>query len=84
MSALAGLPIAWLVVRGAGLVAFALLTLSVWLGLAMSTRLLGPRRQKKLLGLHRSLSWMGLSALGAAHAVPCCWIRRSTSGSRRC
>ena len=63
MSALAGLPIAWLVVRGAGLVAFALLTLSVWLGLAMSTRLLGPRRQKKLLGLHRSLSWMGLSAL---------------------
>ena len=63
MSALAGLPIAWLVVRGAGLVAFALLTLSVWLGLAMSTRLLGPRRQKKLHGLHRSLSWMGLSAL---------------------
>ena len=67
MSALADLPIAWLVVRGAGLVAFALLTLSVWLGLAMSTRLLGARRQKKLLGLHRSLSWMGLSAL-ALHA----------------
>lgn len=63
MSALAGLPVAWFVARGAGLVAFGLLTLSVWLGLAMSTRLLGARRQKTLLGLHRSLSWMGLSAL---------------------
>jgi sulfoxide reductase heme-binding subunit YedZ len=58
------LPIAWFVARGAGLVAFAFLTASVWLGLAMSTRLLGSRRQKRLLGLHRSLSWMGLTALG--------------------
>ena len=49
------LPIAWLVARAAGLVAFGLLTLSVWLGLAMSTRLLGPKRQKSLLGLHRTL-----------------------------
>jgi predicted ferric reductase len=59
-----GLPIAWLVARAAGLVAFGLLTLSVWLGLAMSTRLLGPRRQKSLLGLHRTLVWTGLSMLG--------------------
>jgi hypothetical protein len=58
------LPIAWYVARAAGLVAFALLTLSVWLGLAMSTRLLGPRRQKALLGLHRTLSWTGLSVIG--------------------
>jgi hypothetical protein len=35
-------PVAWLVARSAGLVAFGLLTLSVWLGLAMCTRLLGP------------------------------------------
>jgi len=56
-----GLPVVWLVARSAGLVAFALLTLSVWLGLAMSTRLLGPKRQKRLLGLHRTLAWTGLS-----------------------
>ena len=59
-----GLPIAWLLARSAGLVAFGLLTLSVWLGLAMSTRLLGPRRQKSLFGLHRTIAWTGLSMLG--------------------
>jgi sulfoxide reductase heme-binding subunit YedZ len=64
VSTLSTLPIAWFVARGAGLVAFAFLTASVWLGLAMSTRLLGNRRQKRLLGLHRTLSWMGLTALG--------------------
>ena len=58
------LPIAWLVARAAGLVAFGLLTLSVWLGLAMSTRLLGPKRQKGLLGLHRTLAWTGLAMIG--------------------
>jgi methionine sulfoxide reductase heme-binding subunit len=58
------LPLAWLVARAAGLVGFGLLTLSVWLGLAMSTRLLGPKRQKSLLGLHRTLVWTGLSMLG--------------------
>jgi methionine sulfoxide reductase heme-binding subunit len=57
------LPIAWLIARAAGLVAFGLLTLSVWLGLAMSTRLLGPKRQKSLLGLHRTLAWTGLSMI---------------------
>jgi len=58
------LPIAWLVARSAGLVAFGLLTLSVWLGLAMSTRLLGTKRQKPLLALHRTLAWTGLSMIG--------------------
>jgi hypothetical protein len=62
------LPIAWYVARAAGLVAFGLLTLSVWLGLAMSTRLLGPKRMKSLLGLHRTLAWTGLSMIGL-HAV---------------
>jgi hypothetical protein len=57
------LPIAWLIARAAGLVAFGLLTLSVWLGLAMSSRLLGPKRQKSLLGLHRTLAWTGLSMI---------------------
>ncbi len=63
MSALAGVPVAWIVARAAGLVAFGLLTLSVWLGLAMSTRLLGPRRQKSLLAWHRTIVWTGLSML---------------------
>ena len=58
------LPVAWLIARAAGLTAFGLLTLSVWLGLAMSTRLLGPKRQKALLGLHRTLVWTGLSMVG--------------------
>jgi hypothetical protein len=65
MNAMAtGMPIAWIVARAAGLVAFGLLTLSVWLGLAMSTRLLGPRRQKALFGWHRTLVWTGLAMLG--------------------
>ena len=64
----AHLPVAWIVARAAGLVAFALLTLSTWLGLAMSTRILGPRRQKALLGWHRSLVWTGLSMLVLAQA----------------
>jgi hypothetical protein len=57
-------PVAWLVARSAGLVAFGLLTLSVWLGLGMSTRLLPPKRTKQLLGLHRTLAWMGLWMVG--------------------
>jgi hypothetical protein len=57
-------PVAWLVARSAGLVAFGLLTLSVWLGLAMSTRLLPPKRTKPLLALHRTLAWTGLSMAG--------------------
>ena len=60
---LAHLPLAWIVARAAGMVAFALLTLSTWLGLAMSTRILGTRRQKALLGWHRTLVWTGLSML---------------------
>lgn len=64
----------WLVARAAGLVAFGLLTLSVWLGLAMSTRLLGARRQRSLLGLHRTLVSTGLGLLalhlGAVLADP--------------
>jgi DMSO/TMAO reductase YedYZ heme-binding membrane subunit len=58
------LPIAWMIARASGLVAFGLLTLSVWLGLAMSTRLLGLKRQKSLLGLHRTLAWTALSMVG--------------------
>ena len=60
-------PVAWYVARAAGLVAFGALTLSVWLGLSMSTRLLGPKRRKSLFGWHQTLAWTGLSML-ALHA----------------
>jgi methionine sulfoxide reductase heme-binding subunit len=61
---LAHAPVAWYVARAAGLVAFGALTLSVWLGLAMSTKLLGTKRQKSLFGWHQTLAWTGLSMLG--------------------
>jgi hypothetical protein len=56
-------PVAWYVARASGLVAFGLLTLSVWLGLAMSTRLLGSARLKLLFGWHQTLAWTGLTML---------------------
>jgi predicted ferric reductase len=59
----AGMPVAWLIARAAGLVAFALLTVSVSLGLAMSTKLLKPRLQKDILGWHQTLLWTALSML---------------------
>lgn len=57
-------PVAWLVARSSGLVAFGLLTVSMWLGLAMSTRILGARRQKPLLAWHRTIVWTALSMVG--------------------
>jgi hypothetical protein len=60
---LAQAPVAWYVARAAGLVAFGALTLSVWLGLGMSTRLLGPKRHKSLFVWHQTLAWTGLSML---------------------
>ena len=69
MSILAtGVPVAWLVARAAGLVAFGLLTIAVTLGLLLSTRVLGPKRGKALLEWHRTLIWAGL-AMVALHGV---------------
>jgi methionine sulfoxide reductase heme-binding subunit len=59
-------PVAWLIARAAGLVAFALLTISVTLGLALSTKLLGNRRGKMLIGWHQTLVWTAL-AMVALH-----------------
>ena len=59
----AGVPVAWLVARAAGLVAFGLLTVAVTLGLALSTRLLGNNRGKALLGWHQTLMWTALAML---------------------
>lgn len=64
MSVAAAIPAAWLLARAAGLVAFAVLTLSVWLGLSMSTRIVPPRYRARLLGWHRTLAWTGLSLVG--------------------
>jgi hypothetical protein len=64
MTLAAGLPVAWLVARAAGLVAFGILTLSTWFGLGMSTRLLGTRYQSRLLGWHRTFAWTGLAMIG--------------------
>ena len=60
----AALPVAWLVARAAGLVAFGILTLSVWLGLGMSTRLFPRRLRARALDWHRTLAWTGLGAVG--------------------
>lgn len=57
-------PVAWLVARAAGLVAFTFLTASVTLGLALSTKLLGARRGKMLLGWHQTLMWTALAMVG--------------------
>ena len=56
-------PVAWLIARAAGLVAFGLLTIAVTLGLALSTRILGNRRGKLLLGWHQTLVWTALAML---------------------
>ena len=58
------LPVAWLLARAAGLVAFGILTASVWLGLAMSTRIVPPKQRPRLLGWHRTLAWTGLAMIG--------------------
>ena len=64
MSAAAALPWPWFLARASGLVAFGILTLSTWAGLAMSTRILGTKRQAKLLAWHRTLAWTGLAMVG--------------------
>ncbi|MFI5100609.1 MAG: hypothetical protein ACHQE5_08865 [Actinomycetes bacterium] len=66
--AAAGMPVAWLIARAAGLVGFALLTLAVTLGLMFSTRILKPKRQKDLLGWHQTLIWTGL-AMVVLHGI---------------
>lgn len=58
-----GMPVAWLIARAAGLVALGLLTMSVTLGLAMSTKLLSPKRQKGLFEVHQALIWTALAML---------------------
>jgi sulfoxide reductase heme-binding subunit YedZ len=58
-----GMPVAWLIARAAGLVAFSLLTVAVTMGLMVSTKVLGPSRQKTLFGWHQTLIWAALAML---------------------
>ena len=57
------LPVAWMVARAAGLVAFTLLTVAVTAGLLLSTRVLGNRRGKMLMEWHQALIWSSVSML---------------------
>ena len=77
----------WLMARASGLVAFGLLTGSIWLGLAMSTRLLGGKRQAALLAGTVPLSASALTMLvvhvGAVLLDPVISFGRSPFSFRR-
>jgi sulfoxide reductase heme-binding subunit YedZ len=58
----------WLASRSAGIVAFCLVSASVILGLAMSTRITTPALRVRLRGVHEQLAVAGLIAI-AAHGL---------------
>jgi sulfoxide reductase heme-binding subunit YedZ len=58
----------WMASRSAGLVAFALVSATVVLGLAMSTRLVTGRRRALVRGMHEPLALAALGAM-ALHGV---------------
>ena len=58
----------WLASRSAGLVAYALLSAAVLLGLAMALRLGSPRLRREARGLHERLALLALGAT-AAHGL---------------
>lgn len=62
-------PTIWLVARASGLVAYGLMTASVLAGLMLKTRPFGRLvRAVTAMEIHRSLSFLGLAAIGA-HGV---------------
>jgi methionine sulfoxide reductase heme-binding subunit len=72
----------WLAGRSAGLVALALITASVILGLVMAARLLPARMRKQAMRTHQQLALVGLGAI-AAHggllaADP--WLKAGAKG----
>ncbi len=72
----------WLASRSAGLVAYALLSAAVLLGLAMALRLGSPQLRRSARGLHEQLALLALGAV-AAHGLfllgdP--WLRPGLSG----
>jgi methionine sulfoxide reductase heme-binding subunit len=55
----------WLAGRSAGLVAMALVTCSVILGLAMAARVIPPHRRRGAVRMHQHLALIALGAIGA-------------------
>lgn len=72
----------WLASRSAGMVAMALVTASVLLGLAMAAKLIAPRRRKDALRLHEHLALLSLAAIGAHGLLllPDPWLHPGASG----
>ena len=75
-------PVAWLVARAAGLTALALLSASLWLGLAMSVRLLAPRRAEEPDGLASDTDVVRSLDGARCTGSRCSSIRSCTSRSR--
>lgn len=72
----------WLASRSAGLVAMALVTCSVLLGLAMAARLVPVRRRRDAVRLHEHLALLGLVSI-AAHGLlllPDQWLKPGVTG----
>lgn len=72
----------WLAGRSAGLVAMALITLSVILGLAMAARAIPARRRRGAVALHQHLALIALGAI-AAHGLLLAldpWLKAGAKG----
>lgn len=72
----------WLAGRSAGLVALALVTCSVILGLAMAARVLPARRKRDAVRIHEHFALLGLAAIGAHGALLFAdpWLKAGVSG----
>lgn len=72
----------WLAGRSAGLVALALVTCSVILGLAMAAKVIPARRKRDAVRLHEHLALMGLAAIAAHGALLFAdpWLKAGVSG----
>jgi sulfoxide reductase heme-binding subunit YedZ len=72
----------WLAGRSAGIVALALITASVLLGLAMAARAIPTRRRRAAMSLHEQIALAGLAAI-AAHGLLLAgdpWLRAGLKG----
>jgi methionine sulfoxide reductase heme-binding subunit len=72
----------WLVSRASGIVALALISASVLLGLAMAARLIAPRRKRTAVRLHESLAMISLAAVGlhGAALLGDTWLKPGLAG----
>ena len=72
----------WLVSRASGIVALALISVSVLLGLAMAAKLLSPRVKRSAVRLHEYLAMTSLFAIGlhGAALLGDSWLRPGLRG----